>query len=147
MICERNECVVIWVSENEVTILQRPLLLETSHQKIVLGLKISWISKFHFAITMSLNFCHFPLLMFISKCLQNISLKRCIHSRCCSEYKVKTLWRHKLGRYMQTNCIKFYKEIVEIEKTNTQNRNPDNCLLTQLDKLCKGPPGPNTIST
>ena len=48
---------------------------------------------------------------------------------------------------MQTNCGKFCKKIVEIEKTNTQNRNPDNCLLTQVDKLCKGPPGPNIIST
>ena len=50
-------------------------LLETSHQKTVLGLKISWISKFDFEITISLSFCLSPLLMCVLKCLQNISLK------------------------------------------------------------------------
>ena len=143
----------VWWYESQKTKSQRcstPLLLETSHQKTVLGLKISWISKFDFEITISLSFCLSPLLMCVLKCLQNISLKGAFTSDVVlntklrlfedTSWQIGTIYADKLCRILQRNCRNW-------EDKYTKKRDPDNCLLTQVDKLCKGLPGPHTLST
>ena len=135
---------VIWVSENEVTTLQHAFTSWNITSKDCFGIMDFLDVKIRFWNNNVLSFCLSPLLMCVLKCLQNISLKGAFTSDVVlntklrlfedTSWQIGTIYADKLCKILQRNCRNWE------DKYTKKNRDPDNCLLTQVDKLCNARP-------